>query len=95
LKGYSGAKAGSLTLNASAFQVGGTSTTPGVIVLQPDFFNQGGFGSFSLTGLSMPDGAGGSIPGLSIAEGTVIAPVVQGLIASSPDSPVFSLSTVL
>jgi filamentous hemagglutinin family protein len=95
LQGYSGAKGGSLALNAAAFRIGGTAGHPDVVSLQPEFFSTGGFTSFSLTGIGIDNGSGGYIPGVSIAADTVINPVAQGWIASGPDSAVFSLAPIL
>ncbi len=83
LLGHSGAKAGSLTLGASAFQIGGTSSNPAVTVLQPEFFSRGGFGSFNISGIGLVTGTPGVYtPGLNIAEGTQIRPVVESVRAT-------------
>jgi filamentous hemagglutinin len=95
LQGYSGAKGGSLALNATAFQIGGTTSHADVTVLNPEFFSSGGFTSFSLVGIGIADSSGGYIPGVRIAAGTVIHPVAQGWLASVRDSSDFSLTTVL
>lgn len=83
LQGFSGAKAGSLALTAPAFQIGGASGNPGVTLLQPDFFSQGGFGGVSLTviGLAKPV-AGEYVPGIYIADGTRIQPLVKSYFAN-------------
>ncbi len=83
LLGYSGAKAGSLTLQSQIIQVGGTALHPDALVLQPEFFNQGGFGSFSLIGIGVNIGTAEQesyLPGIFIAPGVEIAPVVQSRI---------------
>ncbi len=83
LKGFSGAKGGLLSLQAAQpIQIGGTTNRSDVILFSPTFFNQGGFASFSMTGLGAPtDQTDVPIPGLSIAPGTVINPVVESLLA--------------
>ncbi len=84
LKGFSGAKGGSLSILAPAIQIGGRTDNPDTLLLTPDFFNQGGFGSFSLSGLGMPTADPNEyIPGVLIAPGTVIEPVAQNYIAEA------------
>ena len=51
LKGFSGATGGALNILAPMIQVGGMAKNPGVLLLDPSFFSQGGFAAFSLTGL--------------------------------------------
>lgn len=69
-----GSKGGALSITAPFIQIGGGSSNPNVLVLQPDFFNQGGFASFAFTGIgSRADNS--RTPGIYIAPGTVIAPV--------------------
>ncbi len=81
LKGYSRTTGGSLTLQATTIQVGGASTHPGTLLLTPDFFNQGGFSKFTLSGLGEATGVIGQyMPALVIAPGTVIEPVAQAAV---------------
>jgi filamentous hemagglutinin family protein len=91
-----GAKAGSLSIKAPLVQVGGSILENGDSnsdtfwvnptdatgsLLAPDFFDQGGFGSISLTGIGMQDPIANAvdpsgpsmIPGLYISSGTVNA----------------------
>ncbi len=75
LQGYSGAGAGSLSISGRAIQIGGESEHPDVLVLAPSFFDQGGFGSFTLSGIGIA-ADGGYIPGLRIVSGTSLSPVV-------------------
>ena len=82
LQAYSGSKGGTLSLLAPAIQIGGAAANPGVLLLAPDFFSNGGFSSFSLTGLGgNTDQLGAYRPGLVIAPNTVITPVVKNLLA--------------
>ncbi len=88
LQGFSGASGGSLTLQAPVIQVGGTATYAGTLLLQPDFFSAGGFSQFTLSGLGLditPPGGGTlvSAPGVIIAPGTLLQPVVSTLTANS------------
>ena len=77
LFGFSGVKAGSLALQAPAFQIGGTSGNAGVNVLTPEFFNQGGFGTFSITGVGLASGTPAEfVTGVLIAPQAIIRPVV-------------------
>ena len=82
LEGYSGGKGGSLAIQAPLIQIGGVAGDPAnTLLLSPDFFNQGGFANFSLTGLGevAPNQPNSSdyLPAISIAAGTTINPTVQ------------------
>ncbi len=82
LRGYSGAKGGSLTLQTQLMQIGGNAADERAFVIQPEFFNRGGFGSFTLAGLgAQGDEPGEYLPAVVIAPGTVIAPYAQSLVA--------------
>ena len=75
LKGFSGAKAGALTLQAPIIQIGGQTTNVNALLLKPDFFDKGGFGSFNLIGLGEATGnADEMTPGVTVAPGTTIDP---------------------
>ncbi len=86
LRGFSGAKGGSLALQAPFIQVGGRATEPGTLLLRPDFFNRGGFTQFDLTGIGGLRynflGEKQHLPGVVIAENTVLEPRVTSLIAN-------------
>lgn len=75
------AKGGSLAIQAPLIQIGGTAPAGldagEVLQLAPEFFTQGGFTSYALTGLGRQaeTGAGQFLPGIVIAPGTVIEPV--------------------
>jgi filamentous hemagglutinin family protein len=75
-RGFSGKTGGTLNLLAPRFQLGGASGEAGSVVLQPEFFNQGGFGNIKLTGLGV-----GASPGILVSEGTKIQPVVKRWLA--------------
>ncbi|MES2920320.1 MAG: filamentous hemagglutinin N-terminal domain-containing protein, partial [Verrucomicrobiota bacterium] len=81
LRGLSGAKGGTLSLQAGAFQIGGANSNANVFVIDPGFFNQGGFTQFNLTGLGGPD-----ITAVSVTAGTVIRPVAT-MLAIDPNPP--------
>ena len=83
-KGFSGATGGTLSLLAPRIRIGGGPTTdPDLLVLAPDFFSQGGFGSYSLKGIGAATGQPGVyLPGLEIAAQTRIAPIAQKLLAT-------------
>ena len=69
-----GSKGGTFNITAPFIQIGGGSSNPNVLVFQPDFFNEGGFASFSFTGIgNRTDNS--RTPGVYIAPGTVIEPV--------------------
>ena len=97
LEAFSGAKAGGLTLQAPLVQIGGVASQPNTLLLTPEFFNTGGFGSFTINGLGAattdPDRY---VPGVVIAAGTNIAPVAQSWLASTdPNSPITLTPTLL
>lgn len=77
LRGFSGAKGGTLKLGALAFQVGGSSAAPNVVRLAPEFFSRGGFSAFSVVGMGLP----GDIDGVRIADGTQLRPIVRSWLA--------------
>jgi len=94
LKGYSGGTGGSLSILAPAIQIGGSVTAnANSLLLDPSFFSQGGFASFTLTGLGGTTANSAStfdyLPAIYIAPGTVIAPVAENWIgfpnSQSPD----------
>jgi len=84
LLGYSGAKAGSLELQAEVVRIGGQADSSSTLLLQPDFFNAGGFGSFTLDGLGrqLSTGVGTEVyeAAITIAPGITIAPTAQSLV---------------
>lgn len=97
LKGYSGTHGGTLKLQAPAFQIGGKAGS-GVVHLDPGFFSEGGFANFTLTGLGLPGAVSGEyVPGIHIANGTKISPVVESWLAipASPESGGFRLEPFL
>lgn len=53
LRGYSGAKGGSLELQSRQVRIGAGSRKPGMLVLAPEFFNEGGFGKFAVSGVGV------------------------------------------
>lgn len=90
LRGHSRIKGGSLALQAPLVQIGAgeglaTGVTPGeALNLDAEFFNRGGFSSFSLTGLGKAVNAasGEFLPAISIAPGTLIRPVAESLVSA-------------
>lgn len=76
LLGYSGEEGGTLDVLAPLLQVGGTASHADSLVLQPDFFTQGGFTHFKAGGIGI---AGQSVPAVLITPGTVIEPVTDSL----------------
>ena len=109
LAGFAGINrtSGTLSITAPALQIGGTTLDQRVLLLKPSFFNQGGFGSFSLSGVGLkPEGVTDGlenpssdvaqyVPGVLIAEGTTINPSVSSLIASGTSSQSLSIADVL
>jgi len=95
LLGYSGATGGSLTLQAPLIQVGGASANPDVTLISPAFFSQGGFSSFSLKGVGAMVGNGVYTPGIDIAPGTQIDPVITSLVVEPAGSNLSLTQTIL
>jgi hypothetical protein len=58
---------GSLSIKVPTIQIGGTSSDANTLVLSPDFFNQGGFSTFSLTAATS----------VTVTSNTVVEPSVQ------------------
>ncbi|MDR3401065.1 MAG: filamentous hemagglutinin family protein [Chthoniobacter sp.] len=101
LKGYSagggsssvgtfsgGGNGGSLSIQTTLIQIGGVPSAPNALFLTPQFFDQGGFGSFTLTALGEIGPSGNYLTAINIAPGTVIAPVVQAHVAVTTASGV-------
>lgn len=87
LRGYSGSTGGSLSIQASLIEVGG-GRTPGALQLSEDFFRNGGFANYSLTGIGAKSSevplAGqfeSYIPAISIAANASIRAVAENFIA--------------
>ncbi len=81
LQGYSGANGGSLSILAPSIQVGGATSNSDTLLLAPNFLNQGGFTSFTLSGLGAPTGHPDQyLPAVVIASDTTIAPVAQSVL---------------
>ncbi len=98
LLGYSGARGGSLTFQAPVIQIGGHSPSAKALSLDPDFFSEGGFASFTLIGLGEATGAGDEvIPGVSVAPGTIVEPAAASYVAdlNPPGAGSLSLRRVL
>lgn len=82
LRGYSGARGGTMNLSALAFQIGGGGAPSGVTHLDPSFFSQGGFAAFSLRGMGLPGATYETpTPGIHVVAGTKLNPVVDSYLA--------------
>ena len=98
---YTGSRGGSLSILAPAIQIGGASADAGTLLLTPEFFNEGGFASFTLTGLgrTILDAHGqptdAVVPGVRVAPNTVIAPLVASSQALPDGTGGTRLGTVL
>jgi filamentous hemagglutinin len=87
LRGYSGTKGGSLSLTAGAFHIGGGNAAKGATTISNNFFSEGGFNSFTLTGLGLATGKPDShIPGVLVSDSAEIRPVVTNLIVDPRNS---------
>ena len=89
LVGYGGvgANPGSMALTAPAINVGGQTSDPRILKLGSSFFDQGGFGSFTLSGYGLQplnsgggiapsDTVSGFIPAVEISAGVSVNPIV-------------------
>ncbi|WP_395718910.1 filamentous haemagglutinin family protein [Prosthecobacter sp.] len=95
LRGLSGALGGAMTLLAPVIQVGGAASVPNTLLLDPSFYSQGGFQSFTMTGLgTAPGGVDSSTPAIIISPGAVIAPVISSLQANLATQNGLSLITL-
>jgi filamentous hemagglutinin len=75
--GGTGGKPGTLELTAPAIELGG-ETSGRKLGLNAAFFNQGGFGTFNLTGVGMEiPGSTSFVPGISVATGATIRPSIE------------------
>lgn len=82
LKGYSGARGGTLDMSALAFQVGGGSAPARVYHVDPEFFSTGGFAAFALTGMGLPTSTPDVYrPGINIVGGTRTFAVAESWLA--------------
>jgi filamentous hemagglutinin family protein len=90
--GGTGGKPGALELAAPAIELGG-ETSGQKLGLNAAFFNQGGFGTFNLTGVGMEiPGTLDFVPGISIAPGATIRPSIQSYrLLWSGTAPVLSM----
>jgi filamentous hemagglutinin family protein len=98
LKGFSGAKGGALSILAPLIQIGGATSNPDTLLLSPEFFSQGGFGSFTLTGLGAATRTPHEyLPAIEIAAETIIDPVAESWLAMpySPGSSALVLTPML
>jgi filamentous hemagglutinin len=75
-----GKRGGSLDLSSKAFAIGTLPRGEGINLLDPGFFNQGGFESFSLTGSGLKKSPGQYVPGIELLPGVVLNPQVASTV---------------
>ena len=85
LRGFGGvgSRSGELSINAPAIQIGGNTADARILMLNPSFFSAGGFSLFNLKGIGFEAGSGSAdeeIPGIRVASGAVVNPVVSNLL---------------
>jgi filamentous hemagglutinin family protein len=97
LRGFAGnSHGGSLSVLAPLIQIGGAATHDDTLLLSPEFFNQGGFSSFSLGALGLRDaGSNNFVPAISVALGAALAPQVKSWIADTRASSVVLTTDVV
>ena len=84
LTAFSGTHGGTLSILAPSVQIGGVPTDPATLYLSPDFFSTGGFSTFNISGLgAKTDITDQYLPGVYIAPGTAISPIVENTVAVS------------
>jgi filamentous hemagglutinin len=93
LLGYSGADSGSLSLQAPAIQVGSGDAATGTLVLSADFFDQGGFATFSLKGLGLIDDTDAAA--VRVTSGTTLSPAVTNSQVVSDAGSGYRLENIL
>ncbi len=89
MRGFSGpeGEGGALSLTAPAIRIGGGNSDPRITVLDPAFFNQGGFSRFSLTGVGLEIANSKEfVPGVSLAPGIALRPRVLSQILARSDA---------
>jgi filamentous hemagglutinin family protein len=88
LRGFGGvgSQSGELSIKAPAIQIGGITGDARILMLNPSFFSAGGFSHFNLTGIGFEAGTGSAdeeIPGIRIASGAVVNPLVRNILYRS------------
>ncbi len=84
LLGYSSVQGGALSILAPTIQIGGTTSNPDTLLLTPQFFQHGGFASYTLHGLGAKTGVPNEyVPAISVAPGTLLEPLALGAYAFS------------
>ena len=92
--GYSGVTGGSLTVKAPAIQVGGSQPANATTLwLQPAFFSQDGFSSYTMKGIGILNQQ--NIPAVLIAAGTQLTPTAQSWQSTFDAQANFSLTPTL
>ncbi len=97
LKGYgvgTSGRGGSLSLTAPLVQIGGTTLSPDVLLLDPSFFDRGGFANFAITGIGK-GGLANPTAGVSVADGTHLAPQVSSYLMTPGNGGAIELSSTL
>ena len=104
LAGYSGKAGGSLTVQASILQFGGSAPDAATTLLAPDFFSRGGFTTYTIAGIGAPSDAipapgepESYRPAITIAPGTALDAIAETLAFQAPakNSTGLRLSPVL
>jgi len=98
LQSYSGAKGGSLSLQAGLVEIGsGASSAPDTLSLAPEFFRRGGFTEYNLIGIGGRDASGALRPAVRVIAGTTIEPVAESWVHApfAPGQGTFALRPYL
>jgi filamentous hemagglutinin len=89
LLGYSVGTGGSLTIQAQLIQIGGGASSDGrMFAVEPEFFQQGGFSNYALTGIgALNEATGEYTPAVRVVAGTTIEPRTESWIITPYQSP--------
>jgi len=80
-----GKRGGTMALSSKAFAIGNDSPDDAVTLLDPGFFSQGGFESFSLTGSGLKKAPGDDVPGVELLAGTALRPQISSSVFKLQD----------
>lgn len=95
LRGYSGGKGGTLNLQSSLVEVGEQSSQATALHLKSEFFDQGGFTTFAVSGVGAVNG-GVTLPGMLVRDDAHVHPkVVSWQVSEMTDRRDLMLSTFL
>ncbi|MEI8292386.1 MAG: filamentous hemagglutinin family protein [bacterium] len=93
LEAYAVASGGSLTLQSSLVEIANQRSNPEAFLMDPSFFQKGGFTSFTVRGIGKSLADGSNAPAVIVADGTQIEPRAISLARSN--SPELAFDPIL